>query len=125
VEILAANRYTSAFVTAIAAGGLHSLFIESDGSLWGIGYDLRGQLGGFTNINLYVPARILPSGATAIAAGEEHSLWIKSDGSLWAMGDNTYGVLSKYSNLTTHVAFFSGFGNSRWRFEAGIAILWR
>jgi prepilin-type N-terminal cleavage/methylation domain-containing protein len=33
--------------------------------------------------------------------------------------------VSKYSNLPTLVASFSGFGNSRWRIEGGIAILWR
>lgn len=32
-------------VVAVAAGGVHSLFIKSDGSLWGMGYNGNGQLG--------------------------------------------------------------------------------
>jgi hypothetical protein len=32
-------------VTAIAAGYYHSLFIRSDGSLWGMGENTAGQLG--------------------------------------------------------------------------------
>ena len=32
-------------VTNIAAGGTHSFFIQSDGSLWAMGYNTSGQLG--------------------------------------------------------------------------------
>lgn len=72
-------------VTTIAPGCLsyHSLFLKSDGSLWGMG-DLNG-----TN----VPMQIVSSNVTAIAVGGAHSLFVKSDGSLWAMGSDTYGQL--------------------------------
>ena len=32
-------------VVAVAAGGAHSLFLKSDGTLWSMGYNLYGQLG--------------------------------------------------------------------------------
>ena len=84
-------------VTQIAAGGNHSLFLKTDGSLWVMGDNTYGQLGDkstdsgnfFTNR----PEQILPSGVIAIAAGGNHSLFVKSDGSLWVMGDDTYGQL--------------------------------
>ena len=38
-QIVASN------VTAIAAGGYHSLFLKSDGSLWAMGDNQYGQLG--------------------------------------------------------------------------------
>jgi alpha-tubulin suppressor-like RCC1 family protein len=88
-------------VTAIAAGGYHSLFLKNDGSLWAMGADNwiagddgYGQLGdGTTNATSDVPEEILPGGVTAIAAGTYHSLFIKSDGSLWAMGNDETGQL--------------------------------
>ncbi len=91
-QIVASN------VTAIAAGGFHSLFLKSDGSLWAMGDNAFGQLGdGTFRINApygtSLPERIVASNVTAIAAGGFHSLFLKRDGSLWAMGDNEYGQL--------------------------------
>lgn len=80
-------------VTAIAAGGDHSLFIKSDGSLWGMGDNFYGELGDGTFGNTNRPEQLVAGGVTAISAGFDHSLFIMSDGSLWAMGDNEYGQL--------------------------------
>jgi alpha-tubulin suppressor-like RCC1 family protein len=85
-------------VTQIAAGGWHSLFLKSDGSLWAMGYNMSGQLGDGTytnapNSGTNFPEKIVTGGVTAIAAGSEHSLFLKSDGSLWAMGGNYVGEL--------------------------------
>jgi alpha-tubulin suppressor-like RCC1 family protein len=87
-------------VTAIAAGGGHSLFLKSDGSLWGMGANMYGQLGDGTFKNTNRPEQILAGGVTAIAAGSNHSLFLKSDGSLWVMGYNYSGQLGDgtYSN---------------------------
>ena len=90
-------------VTAIAAGGYglygsisfspdYSLFLKSDGSLWGMGYN-DGQLGDGTFNGTNPPEEIVVGGVTAIAAGGDNSLFIKSDGSLWAMGYNASGAL--------------------------------
>jgi alpha-tubulin suppressor-like RCC1 family protein len=90
-QIVASN------VTAIAAGGYHSLFLKSDGSLWAMGNNNFGQLGDGTtdndNYNTNFPEQIVASNVTAIAAGVFHSLFLKSDGSLWAMGYNASGQL--------------------------------
>jgi alpha-tubulin suppressor-like RCC1 family protein len=96
-QIVASN------VTAIAAGTYHSLFLKSDGSLWGMGSAGSGQLGdGFTNAPyaVNVPQQIVAGGVKAIAAGHVHSLFLKIDGSLWAMGDNEYGQLGDGSFVT-------------------------
>jgi alpha-tubulin suppressor-like RCC1 family protein len=76
-------------VTAVAAGGSHSLFLRSDGSLWGMGWNVFGQLGAATRVDTTnLPDQIVTGGVTAIAAGYFHSLFLKSNGSLWAMGNN-------------------------------------
>jgi alpha-tubulin suppressor-like RCC1 family protein len=86
-QIVASN------VTAIAAGRYHSLFLKSDGSLWAMGYNASGQLGGGAFNSTNRPVQIVASNVTAIAAGWTHSLFLKSDGSLWAMGYNASGQL--------------------------------
>jgi alpha-tubulin suppressor-like RCC1 family protein len=55
-EIVASN------VVAVAAGteGFHSLFIKSDGSLWGMGYNIAGQLGDGTTNDSHIPIQIIP-----------------------------------------------------------------
>jgi alpha-tubulin suppressor-like RCC1 family protein len=80
-------------VTAIAAGLNHSLFIKSDGSLWGMGNNISGQLGDGTDKDRHQPEQIVAANVMAVAAGKDHSLFIKSDGSLWAMGFKEFGKL--------------------------------
>ncbi|HZL77721.1 MAG TPA: hypothetical protein VFC17_02635 [Candidatus Limnocylindrales bacterium] len=92
------EKIVASGVTAIAAGGYHSLFLKSDSSLWGMGYNYDGELGDSTYDQASIPEQIVPSGVTAIAAGESHSLFLKSDGSLWAMGFNEFGQLGDSNN---------------------------
>jgi Regulator of chromosome condensation (RCC1) repeat len=97
-------------VVAVAAGGTsspsevsglesyppadsHSLFIKSDGSLWGMGFNGDGALGDGTTNDVNTPEEILSNGVVAVSAGYNYSLFLKSDGSLWGMGDNTFGEL--------------------------------
>ena len=95
-------------VTAISGGYDFSLFLKSDGTMWGMGDQGSGQLGDGTygsSVNNYatnVPVKIT-NGVAAISAGFEHSLFIRNDGSLWAMGDNTYGELGNGTKNPTDV----------------------
>jgi alpha-tubulin suppressor-like RCC1 family protein len=77
----------------MAGGGFHSLFIKSDGSLWGMGGNDHGQLGDGTESNRTSPVLIRSSGIVSVAAGFEHSLYIEDNGSLWGMGNNQDGQL--------------------------------
>ncbi|HEY5296296.1 MAG TPA: hypothetical protein VIK59_00050 [Verrucomicrobiae bacterium] len=84
-------------VVAAAAGDAYSLFIMSDGSLWGMGANDVGQLGIQTtgesdNPYFFYPVPIA-SDVVAVACGSVNSLFIKSDGSLWGMGYNADGEL--------------------------------
>jgi alpha-tubulin suppressor-like RCC1 family protein len=95
------EEIVSSNVIAIAAGQFHSLFLKSDGSLWGMGRNDGGQLGTgvYTSRSPFGIAsqyEIMTNGVTAIAAGYGDSLFVKSDGSLWGTGNN-------YTNRPTEI----------------------
>jgi alpha-tubulin suppressor-like RCC1 family protein len=96
VEIVASN------VTAIAAGGSHTLFLKTNDSLWAMGWNAYGQLGNGSiesgNYETNFPGQIEAGNVTAIAGGLNHSLFLMSNGSLWGMGDNSYGQLGDGAN---------------------------
>ena len=90
-------------VTNIAAGKNSTLFIKSDGSLWGMGYNAVGNLGDGTSSDTNRPVQIISNNVVAIAAAGNHSPFIKSDGSLWTMGDNANGGLGDgFATGSTH-----------------------
>ena len=81
-------------VTAIAAGGGHTVALRQDGTVWAWGDNIYGQLGDGTNNDRLMPVQVTGiSGATAIAAGHEHTVMLRQDGSLWAWGFNSDGQL--------------------------------
>jgi alpha-tubulin suppressor-like RCC1 family protein len=87
------EQIVSGGVTAIAAGSAQSLFLRSDGSLWGMGDNGSGELGTGNNFSTNRPEMLLLAGVTAIVGGFTDSAFLKSDGSLWSMGLNQYGEL--------------------------------
>ena len=79
---------------ALACGESFTIFLKSDGSVWGFGWSSGGALGlGEGADSVQRPLQIIPSGVESIAAGFDHILFKKSDGSLWGMGNNGYGQL--------------------------------
>jgi alpha-tubulin suppressor-like RCC1 family protein len=91
----------------IDSGQYHSLAVKTDGTLWGFGYGINGELGtGAANLSTTnaSPVQIgtLTTWKQVVATTASHA--IKTDGTLWAWGDNSiYGVLgngstAKYSS---------------------------
>ena len=67
-------------VTAIAAGYEQSLALKGDGTVWGWGENLSGQLGDSSTGNSSLPVQISNlSGALAVAGGYSHSLAIAAN----------------------------------------------
>ena len=84
----------NAVMPAKVATSVHTLFADTDGTVWAWGYNSKGQLGNGTTTNSSNAAQIAGlSGVTAVAAGTEFSMALKSDGTVWAWGDNTDGQL--------------------------------
>jgi uncharacterized repeat protein (TIGR02543 family) len=82
-------------VTAVAAGGNHSLCVTEDGKLWAMGSNDRGQLGR-GNTSGGTIAQVTAHGTAKVidvAAGRGHSLYVTEDRKLWAMGSNGSGQL--------------------------------
>ena len=62
-------------VSAIAAGGVHSLALKNDGTVWAWGYNRFGQLGNGTNTDSITPVQVSNlTGVTAVAGGDNRSL---------------------------------------------------
>ncbi|MBF0487186.1 MAG: hypothetical protein HQK98_03410 [Nitrospirae bacterium] len=86
-------------VTAIAAGGFHSLALTSGGAVYAWGYNAYGQLGNNSTTDSHSPVQLSSlTNVIAIAAGEYHSVALKNDGTVWAWGYNANGQLGNGSS---------------------------
>lgn len=109
-------------IKAIAAGGDHTVALDSDGFVWTWGRNSNGQLGyatpfiGTTNqMNFNAdPRRVFVDGqplvATAIAAGEFHTLAVSSSGQVYAWGSGDSGQNGQTSQAVNPV-LVSGLSN--------------
>ncbi len=78
-------------VTAIAAGGekaiAHSVAVTSDGSVWGWGSNIVGQIGDGSGIDGITPVKLSGlSNIVDVAAGPYHTVAVQSGGYVWAWG---------------------------------------
>lgn len=81
---------------ALTAGIMHTVALQSDGTLWAWGSNWYGQLGyGTASIGITKGPRQVGSGAAwaSIAAGDYHTMGLQTDGTLWAWGNNGSGQL--------------------------------
>src|SRR6476660_6259175 len=87
-------------VTAISAGGVNSLALRSDGTVWAWGSNRDAQLGNGTTPNSNAHGTPVQVGASvagftniiAISTGVVHSVALKSDGTVWVWGSNVFGA---------------------------------
>lgn len=79
----------------ISAGGLHSIGLKSDGSLWAWGHNTHGQLGiSKTSQPILKPIQVGNEKKWRIVnASEVNSFGIKTNGTLWGWGHNLHGSL--------------------------------
>lgn len=101
-------------VTAVAAGGLHSMVLRSDGTVdaWGYNMDNRAT----------VPPGV--ADVVAIACGYSHNLVLKSDGTVFGWGRNDYGESSVPSTLGGVVAIAAGGYHSLALKKDGSVVAW-
>ena len=104
-------------IKAIEAGRLFSLALDSDGKIYGWGYNYYGQLGNGTNAVSTAPTKTLDTGALAgrkivqISAGYYHTLALDSEGQVYAWGNNNQGQLGNGTNTRSNAPVKISAGN--------------
>ena len=82
--------------TSVAAGGFHSLALDTTGAAWAWGYGELGQLGNDGSGLQLTPVRVsMPAGVSfmSVSGGLDHSLALDASGAAWAWGFGFYGQL--------------------------------
>ena len=88
-------------VVQVAAGELHSLALDVDGTVWGWGANDLGQLGVAGPADHPTPVRVPGlTNVASIAAGSKFSLAVRRDGTVWTWGDNSLGQLGRPSGAS-------------------------
>jgi alpha-tubulin suppressor-like RCC1 family protein len=88
-------------MVAIAAGGGHSLLLNSKGQVYSFGNNDSGQLGVGDKKDKKEPTLIKETkngGIVAISAGSSHSLFCDSQGLIYSAGSNSFGQLGLAHN---------------------------
>ena len=95
-------------ITAISAGGNHTVALKNDGTVttvWAWGLNSSGQLGDGTTDSKKTPVQVsdLTGIVMAISAGGSHTVALKNDGTVWAWGSNDYGQLGDGTTAESHI----------------------
>lgn len=80
---------SKAKVVEISAGGMHSVYLTNDGTVWTFGCNDEGALGRDTTEDgsEFKPEKVdLPTDCVRITAGDSHSAFLLSDGRVFACG---------------------------------------
>ncbi|MEO6787402.1 MAG: hypothetical protein ABI318_14820, partial [Chthoniobacteraceae bacterium] len=79
---------------SVAAGGLHTAAVRSDGTMWTCGYNSYGGLGDGTTIQRNGPVQVgTDTNWLRVSAGYYFTVGLRTDGTLWAWGYNSDGEM--------------------------------
>jgi alpha-tubulin suppressor-like RCC1 family protein len=90
---------------SISCGGVHTMVLMSDGSIYGCGSNGSGQLGdGTTTIKTTLTQMTNSTGKTpvSISCGLTHTMVLMSDGSIYGCGINSNGQLGNGTTTFQH-----------------------
>ena len=78
----------------VSCGGMFTVAIKNDGTMWAWGNNLYGKLGDGTSNDSHSPIQIgYDKNWKYVFCGGGHTIALKNDCTLWAWGENSYGQL--------------------------------
>ena len=108
-------------IKLVYCGGVHTIILKNDGTLWGCGYNPDGELGlgDTTNRTTFTQITTNTDGIKEIYCGRTYTLILENDGTLWGTGYNNDGRLglgdstnrSTFTQVTTNVDDIKFFPN--------------
>ena len=100
----------------VDCGRDHTAAIKTDGTLWTLGRNHRGQLGDNTTTNRNIPVTTFAGGNNwKQVSAFEHTTAIKTDGSLWTWGFNGNGPLGINNAITRSTPVTTFAGGNNWK----------
>ncbi|MBF0226846.1 MAG: VWA domain-containing protein [Desulfobacterales bacterium] len=91
----------AAVIPRIAAGGVHTVALKTDGSVFTWGDNYYGQLGNGSTIKSSIPVQVTSLfNVSGVTAGSYYTASLKND-SVWTWGYNSYGQLGNGSTATS------------------------
>jgi len=102
---------------SIAAGGLYTTTLKTDGTLWSWGSNAFGQLGDNTATNRLTPVTTFLGGTNwkSIAGEGYHTVAIKTDGTLWSWGRNNFAQLGDNTTVFRSTPVTTFLGGTNWK----------
>ncbi len=91
------------FAQTFDGGGAHSIMLCKDSSVWTVGLNITGQLGGGTASIEFIPIETGLTDVISVQAGLFHTLALKSDGTVWSWGNNAEGQLGNSTTTESYV----------------------
>jgi alpha-tubulin suppressor-like RCC1 family protein len=90
---------------SLSGGNRHSLFLDSQGRVYGFGSNQDGQLGLGGIVTQFIPILIkeFKSQIIVVSAGSYHSLFLDSQGQVYSCGCNTLGRLGLGDHKYSHI----------------------
>jgi alpha-tubulin suppressor-like RCC1 family protein len=119
VDVLVTNNSAWAGISQVWGGNWFSLALKTNGTVWGWGNNVSGQLGIPGGVSPKIPTLVTGlSGVISIAASD-HSMVLKTNGLVYTFGPNGFGQLGDgttttrptnvlVSNLTNVIAISAG-----------------
>lgn len=91
----------------ISTDGSSYFVVKNNHSLWGWGYNQRGQLGIGTKTDIYGPQQMEPilvmENVKTVSTSGGNTLILKTDGTLWACGSAQFGALNEDSTVPIQI----------------------